>query len=39
MLVASVYTCDIDLFPLDRYVVGFEDGLDGLCDFGADTVT
>jgi hypothetical protein len=39
VLVAGLDTGDIDLLPLDGDVVGLEDGLDGLGDFGSDTVT
>lgn len=39
MLVSSIETADIDLFPLNGDVVSFEDGLDGLCDFQTDTIT
>lgn len=39
MLAALLHTGDINLFPLDGYIVGLEDGLDRLGDFGTDTVT
>lgn len=39
MFAARVHTGDIDLFPLNGDVVGFEDGLDGFGDLGSDTVT
>lgn len=39
MLVAAVDTADIDLLPLNGDVVCLEDGLDGLGNLGADTIT
>jgi hypothetical protein len=39
VLVAAVDTGNIDLLPLDGYVVGLEDGLDRLGNFSTDTVT
>lgn len=39
VLVASLDTGDIDLLPLDGDVVGLEDLLDRLGDFGTDTIT
>jgi len=39
MFVAGFHTCDIDLFPFDRHIVSLEDGLHGLRDLRADTVT
>ena len=39
MLVASLHTRYIDLFPLNWYVVGFEYGLDGFCHLGSNPVT
>lgn len=36
---AVVQTRDIDLLPLDGHVVGLEDGLDTLRNFGTDAVT
>ena len=38
MLVTGINTGDVDLFPFYGYVVGFEDGLDGLGNLGTDTV-
>lgn len=39
MLVAGVNTAHVDLLPLNWYVVGLEDGLDGLRDFGTNAIT
>ena len=39
VLVACVNAGDIDLFPFDRDVVGFEDCFHGLCDLCTNTVT
>ena len=39
MFVARFHACDIDLFPFDRHVVGFENGLHRFRNLGADTVT
>jgi hypothetical protein len=39
VLVAGVYTTDINLLPLNGYIVGLEDSLDRLRNFGTDTVT
>ena len=39
MLVSSVDTTDIDLFPLNGDIVGFENGLDGLRNLQTDTIT
>jgi len=39
VLVAGVDTTDIHLLPLDRDVVGLEDGLDGFRHFGTNSVT
>ena len=39
VFVARFNARNIDLFPFDRHVVGFEDGLDGVGYLGADAVT
>ena len=39
MLVTSVNTRDIDLFPFDGYIVRFKNCLDSFGDLGSDTVT
>jgi hypothetical protein len=38
VLVAAVDTGDIDLFPLNWYIIRSENLLDGLGDFGANTI-
>lgn len=39
VLVARVDTTDIDLLPLNGYIVGLEDSLDRLCDLGTNSIT
>jgi hypothetical protein len=39
VLVASLYSRDIDLFPVYWDVVGLEDGLDRFRNFSTDTIT
>ena len=39
MFIPRLDTAHIDLFPVDRHIVGFEDCPHGFRDFGANTVT
>ena len=39
MFIPRFYACNIDLFPLNWYIVRFEDSFDGFCDFGTNTIT
>lgn len=39
VLVSSVDTANINLLPLNRHIVGFEDSFDGFRDFSTNTIT
>lgn len=38
MFVSTLDSRDVDLFPLNWDIVGFEDGLNRLSDFGTNTI-
>jgi hypothetical protein len=39
VLVARVHTTDVDLFPLNGYIVGLKDSLYRFSDLGTNTIT